>query len=479
MQIHMKRMKTIYSIVLVLAVVSGCNNFDDDINKNPNKPSTASNTQLLAEAMRHLPETASGASANLYVQHWSEAEYITLSRYDNVFYNFYDWYSEPLANIEAVITSTTLNANEGPIPNQLAVAKVMKAYFFWYITDRWGDLPYTEALKGRENFTPAYDTQETIYNSLFALLDEADAQFVAGEISNDIVYDGDVDQWKKLGNTIHMLMALRLSKIAADKGKAEFNKALDRGILESNDDNLVYRHLADANNWNAWYDVFDQQNRYWYAVSEALVNYMQPVGDPRLPTFANTNDDGDYVGLKYGLTGEEVNTGDYEKEKISMLGDGMRQPTSPVYIVTFAEALFAQAEAAKLGWIAGGDGAAEQFYNDAILNSVKQWNNDDDTGVSDMMTQPGIPYDPADALKQISYQRWVHLFMNGYEAWAEWRRTGFPELVAPTDNNGREIPRREGYPTQEQQNNTQHYNEAVQRLGGNNDLNGHVWWDKK
>ena len=456
----------------------GCNGFDEDINKNPNKPTKASGGQLLANAMRYLPDMQSSASSQLYAQHWSEAEYITLSRYDNVFYNFYDWYTEPLMNIETVLTAENLDGNEGPVANQKAVAKILKAYFFWYMTDRWGDLPYSESLQGQKNFTPAYDTQEQIYNSLFGLLDEANNEIVPGNIYNDYIY-GDMENWKKLANTIHMLMALRLSKVNPDKGKTEFNKALTAGIMESNDDNLVYIHLADANNWNWWYDVFEQQNRYWYAVSKPLVDYMQPVEDPRLPTFADTNEDGDYVGLAYGLTPEEVNTGDYEKSKISMLGSLQRQPESKVYLVTYAQAMFAAAEAAKLGWISGGDADAEQYYNDAIEASVMQWNNDDVTGLSDMMAHPEIAYDPANALEQIAYQRWVHLFMNGYEAWAEWRRTGFPLLVPPTDNNGREIPRREGYPTQEAQNNSQHYNEAVARLGGTNDLYGRVWWDKE
>lgn len=468
--------KILISITALL--VLGCNNFDEDINKNPNQPSTASGTQLLSYAMRWLPETQASASPVLYVQHLSEAEYITLSRYDNVFYNFYGWYTGPLMNLETILTSDELDGNEGPVPNQIAIAKILKAYFFWFMTDRWGDLPYSEALKGSENFTPAYDTQEEIYNALFTLLDEADAAIVPGSINNDIVFDGNMSKWKKLGNTMHMLMALRLSKVNPTKGAQEFNKALARGIMESNADNFTYRHLSDPNNWNYWYNVFEVLNREWYAVSKPLMDYMAPVNDPRIPVFANPNKDGDYVGLEYGLTADQVNTGVYAKANISLLGDAVRQPESPVYLVTYAQALFALAEAAKLGWIPGGDAEAEAKYNLAIEQSVRQWNSNDITGLADMMSHPDIAYSPARAFEQIGYQRWVHLFMNGYEAWAEWRRTGYPVLQAPTDNNGREIPRREGYPTQEAQNNTQHYNEAVQRLGGVNDLNGRVWWDK-
>jgi hypothetical protein len=468
-------MKKIFLTAFIALV--GCSNFDDDINVNPNVPSDASNTQLLAYAMRWLPDTQASASAPLYAQHISEAEYITLSRYETVYYNFYGWYAGPLMNIEKVLNSNNFNITEGPAENQKAVAKILKAYFFWYITDRWGDLPYSQALQGKVNFTPAYDTQEDIYTALFKLLDEANAEIVTGNISNDIVYGGNMTRWKKLANTIHMLMALRLSKVNSTLGALEFNKAITNGVMTANTDNFTYVHLSDPNNWNYWYNVFSVQNREWYAVSKPLVDYMQPVSDPRLATFANRNEAGNYVGLVYGLQGTEVNTGIYQKKNVSMLATGLRQPTTPVYLITYAEALFARAEAAKIGWIAGGDATAKTNYDLAIDQSVRQWNANSTTGLAAMMANPTITYDPARALEQIGYQKWVHLFLNGYEAWAEWRRTGYPALTPPTNNNGRQIPRREAYPTQEEQNNGEHYNEAVGRLGGTNDLNGRMWWD--
>jgi hypothetical protein len=381
-------------------------------------------------------------------------------------------------NIEKVLNAETFSPLEGAPANQMAVAKILKAYFFWYATDRWGDLPYSQALKGSENFTPSYDTQQEIYDALFTLLDEANAEIVTGTISNDIVYAGNMTRWKKLANTIHMLMALRLSKIDPTKGAAEFNKALTNGIMTANADNLVYVHLSDPNNWNYWYNVFSVLNREWYAVSKPLVDYMSPVSDPRLPTFANRNEAGQYAGLVYGLAGNEVNTGVYQKKNVSMLGTGMRQPITPVYLVTYAQALFAKAEAAKMGWIPGGDTEAEVNYNLAIDQSVRQWNANSTTGLATMMATAEVKYSAARGLEQIGKQRWVHLFLNGYEAWAEWRRTGYPALTPPTNNNGRQIPRREAYPTQEEQNNGQHFTEAVNRLGGTNDLNGRVWWDK-
>jgi hypothetical protein len=377
-------------------------------------------------------------------------------------------------NLETVLTST-LDPNEGPIVNQIAVAKILKSFFYWHMTDRWGDIPFSEALKGKENFTPKYDKQQDIYNGLFKLLDEANAAIVTGNIKNDIVYGGDMGKWKRLGNTIHLLMALRLSKVDAVKGAAEFNKALTNGIMAANTDNFAYPHLAEQPNENFWYNQFTRLGRNWYAVSKPLVDYMKPLDDPRLPVFANKNTAGNYVGLDYGLPGSTT----VVINNFSLLGSGIRQQNSPVYLVTYAQALFAKAEAAKLGWITGGDVTAKTNYDLAIEQSILQWTGSNAT-VAAYLAKPEVTYDPVNAIKQIATQRWVHLFLNGYEAWAEWRRTGYPVLVAAPGANGDKIPRREGYPLQERANNTANYNAAVAAFpyGGADDLNTRVWWDK-
>ena len=143
--------------------------------------------------------------------------------------------------------------------------------------------------------------------------------------------------------------------------------------------------------------------------------------------------------------------------------------------MTYAQVLFAQAEAAKLGWIAGGDATAEEKYNMAISASMNQWGADT-SELDEFMMQPEIAYNPAKAIEQIATQRWVHLFMHGYEGWAEYRRTGYPNnMVAP---GGAEVPKRQIYIETEQFNNTANYNEAVQRqFGGSESLYGNVWWD--
>lgn len=462
-------MKNIFLLFTIVLLAGGCTKFNDNINLDPNLPSTASNTQLIANAQLYLPNVSSAPQAVYNAQFLSETQYPNLSLYNQVAHSFYSFYTSPLMNLETVLRSTTLNGNEGPVNNQLAVAKILKAFYFWHMTDRWGDIPYSEALKGKGDFTPKYDTQKDIYDSLFNLLDQANNMIVTGNINNDIVYAGDMTKWKKLANTIRMLMALRLSEVDANKGKDEFNKALNAGVMTANTDNFVFKHLAEAANQNYWYDQVVRQNRKWWALSETLVAKMKPVSDPRLPIYGDKNTVGDYVGLEYGKL--DAITVDF-----SLLGATIIKQDAPVNLVTYAQTLFARAEAAKRGWITGGDAVAKTNYDLAIEQSVRQWNNNSITGLATMMARPEIVYDPVKALEQIATQRWVHLFMNGYEAWAEWRRTGFPALTTP---GGKQVPTRQGYPVDEQFNNTDNWKEAVQRqFGGTDGLYGKVWWDK-
>lgn len=469
-------MKTYYIFLLSLLVFGSCTEFDDDINMNPNQPGSATATQLIANSQLYLPGLSSDPQGEFYAQYLSETQYVNASLYDQVAFSFYSYYAGsvssggPLSNLQKVLDNPELAVvGDGPPVNQLAVAKILKAYFFWHITDRWGDIPYTEALSGLEDFTPAYDTQESVYDNLFTLLKTAGDEIESGTIANDIIYDGDMERWKKLSNTIRMLMALRLSKVDPAKGQAEFNEALDAGILESNEDNLVFKHLAEEAQENYWYDQIVNQNRLWWALSEPLVNLMKPVEDPRLYVYAQPNSEGEYIGLEYGREEGWLN------RDVSLLGTAIYEQDTPVYLVTYSQALFALAEAAKLGWIGGGDAEAKQYYEQAIEESLKLWTGSVD-GLGEMMAYAEVAYDPANAIEQIATQRYLHLFMHGYEAWAEWRRTGYPELTSP---GGRETPRRQGYTEQEKFNNEANYQEAIQRqFNGEDGLYNRIWWDK-
>lgn len=489
----------------MLAMTSGCKKFSDDINTSPNNPTSASNAQLLTYAINQLPGIIESISGALYTQQWSEKPYTDNSRYISVNFDFYNIYSGALENLQTIINTQNFTVSDGSKNNQLAVARILRAYFYWHMTDRWGDIPYSEALKGMGNFTPKYDAQKDVYYDLLKELKEASAQIDNGNIvKGDILYSGDMASWRRFANSMRAIMALRLSKIDAAKGKQEFAEAVTAGVFTDNSQNAVYVHLASAANQNYWYYVVNVQGRPWYWASKTLVDYMKPLADPRLKIFADPAPaSGDYNGVPYGLDGNAI--GGISSQNVSFIGVHTRTQNAPCYIITYAQVLLAIAEADKLGWLAGGDADAALKYKAAIEASVRQWNrnsfksyNDglnkqveavpydkadkgDTTGLAAYLAQPAVAYDPANALQQIGYQRWVHLYMNGYEAWAEWRRTGFPVLTPAPNNNNIPIPRRQAYPSSEPNINTTNYKAAIQAqpgLNGKDDLTGRVWWDK-
>src|SRR5690606_4532361 len=156
-----------------------------------------------------------------------------------------------------------------------------------------------------------------------------------------------------------------------------------------------------------------------------------------------------------------------------LLGTALFEQSSPVYLVTYPQVLFAMAEAAKRGWIPGGDAVAQQHYEEAIRQSFLMWTGSD-SGHGTFIAQAGVAYVPADAIKQIVMQRYVHRFMHGYEALAEWRRTGFPDKSV--EPGGRAVPLRNAYPPNEVFLNAENYEEAVQtQFGGNDEIYGQVW----
>lgn len=460
--------KTHISIILFTLLITACNKFDEDINITTNEPSQASGMQLIAQAQLSLPGLSSSPQGEFMAQYLAETQYVGVSLYPEESTSFYPWYQGPLADLQAVLTSEDLNANEGPIANQMAVAMILKSYYFWNLTDRWGDIPYTEALKGNENFTPVYDTQESIYLDLFEQLKQATQMMVSGDLSNDIIYGGNISKWEKFANSTRLLMALRLSEVNPALAQSEFNSALNDGVFTSNDDNFVFHHLAEANNENYWYDQVVNRNREWWALTEGLVSIMKPVDDPRLEVFGNPNrTQGQYIGLTFG---EEDQIG---TEEYSLLGDALYAQDASIHLMTYAQISFALAEAAHYGWISGD---AELYYNQAIESSLEQWTGSSAASQS-FLAQPDIAFNQGNALEQIATQRWVHLFMFGYEAWSEWRRTGYPSnLVQP---NGVAVPTRLAYPDNEVFNNEENYKQAVDRqFGGEDPIHGTLWWDQ-
>ena len=488
--------KYITSCLLVAAVVASCKKPGDfgDLNVDPNNPSDPNTALMLTSAIRSGLSTGIGAVTAadplLYVQQLSEVFYTNASRYSSRIFDYNGLYNGPLADLQTIIDLNTAADTKnkpsvisgGSNANQVAAARILKAFIFMQMADRWGDIPYTAALKKLEDITPAFDKQQDVYKALFQELKDAVAGIDGGAgPTGDILLEGDMDWWKQWAASLRMILALRLSKADAATGKTEFAAALSEGVLENNSHNVYYYYLADANNQNPWYNNYVVAKRYDYAISEPLVNKLKALNDPRLPVFADTTASGTYVGMPYGLTspvgysaGTVTNPGN-----ISLIGSAFRQQNSKAAVTTYAQLQFAQAEAAHLGWIPGGEAAAATFYLAGIKASLEQFGVGGDYAT--YVAQPGVVYNAAKALELIQTQKWIASYLgNGYEAWAEWRRTGYPVLTpapgaAPV--SGGKIPRRQAYPTTERDLNTENYNIVIARQGAD-ELTTKTWVDQ-
>jgi hypothetical protein len=481
----------IKALVLFSLAGAGCNPGDfGDLNVNPNEPSESNTAALLTGAITSLPggiitqsTVLTSAYPNLYVQYLSDKQYTENSRYSTVGFNYGAVYTGPLDNLQLIIdiNSDSATAEQagryGSNENQIAAAMILRSYLYLHLTDRFGDIPFTEALQGRENFRPKFTPQQEIYDSLFVQLKRATEMIdETGTIEGDVLFNGDMNRWRIFGNTIRLVMGLRISEVDPAKGQAEFQDALADGVISSNAENVVYNYIADNNFDNPWEDAFE--TRLDYTISEPFADTLNALDDPRITVFANpATATGTYVGMPYGVPESEA--GAIPNSNVSFLGSGVREQTSPTYIYTYSQVLFSLAEAAHRGWIPGGETAAEQYYNEAIRASWQQWGVYDEAAYNAYIAQPRVDYTPGTALQKIGLQKWIALFLNGYEAWAEWRRLDYPMLTAaPANlNPGGGIPVRQGYPAFEATLNQANYNEAVSRQGAD-DLNTPVWWDK-
>ena len=480
------------SLVIALLATGACTQFTDfgDLNVSPNDPSTPNSGSLLTNAMIWVGNVTTEVTPSLYVQHLGEVIYIEESRYKTVNFD-YDYLftgspftrptTGPLNALNTVIKLNTDAATKvaaaanGSNANQIAVARILRAFFFLNITDRWGDVPYSQALKGSAAFSPVFDTQQAIYTDLFKELKEAQAQFDGGDhITGDIMLHGDNAAWKKFANSLRVIMALRLSKVDAAKGKTEFVAALADGAITSNADNITFTFLKDANYESPLFTNYITSNRKDYAVSNTLIDYLVKTKDPRIAAFAEkATATQTYKGVPYGVFPITWQTA----ADVSLISEDLAAQDATVNVVTYAQMLFSRAEAAKLGWITGN---VKQLYEDAIKASMQQWHVfTTDADFATYLKGADVAFSDTKAIELIGTQKWVALFYQGYEAWAEWRRLGFPVLkpaAKPLNTSGK-IPRRHAYPTSEATLNKVNYDEAVKRQGADvHDTK--VWWDK-
>lgn len=493
-----KIIKNICLCLSCLLILNSCESVDfEDTNKDPNNPTQAIPSQLLTQAQKYVGGTENNSDSNdnttgvvstraglLYVQHLTEGQYPNLSRYAVSEFSYNSWYRNPLMNLNRIIEVNTdaslasINKAYGSNKNQIAVAKLLRAYILNYMTDSWGYLPLSEAFKGYNDGKVAkFDSQEEIYNAIFANIDEALTGMDNGKgPTGDIMFGGDMGKWKTFGNTMKLIFALRISDANPTLAKTKFEEAVASGhLISSNGNNLTFNYGNTEGSDNPWEDRFE--SREDYILSETLVEKLRSNLDPRLFKFAQASRTGESTIVRFpndadkkyvGGPNGEVN-GDVPKYSLpTKTVIDKKDYKAPIY--TLAQVKFSLAEAALKGWNVGG-ATPETLFKEGVKASLKQW------GVSDKGVTDYIATRTNYKIEDIAYEKWVALFLQGHEAWAEWRRLDFPKLTPSKNATVQKIPVRFSYSSSVVDNNKENYNKMLKEQGEDSN-HTKLWWDK-
>jgi len=397
--------------------------------------------------------------------------------------------------------------------NLYNMARIWQAYTYMILTDTYGAIPYTEGGAGLTDqiFFPKYDQQEDIYPKLIDELTDASAALGASGAtveSADVLYAGNITQWKKFGYSLLLRAGMRLGKIDPSTAQSVVQAAFAGGVITDNADDAYMRH--DANYQNPAGGMLNgTEAANWYLVN-SFVDTLKNNNDPRLQAIAIR-----YIGATSG-SGQTVDKGTATPaDQIGMpmgydngtivaraTADGLAsfydysqvdrrrlvKTNSPMFFVTAAQTHLLLAEAAYKGWIIGGLTAAAYFTAGikAHIDQMAMYDAASAISATDRdMYADAHPLETGRELEQINTQYWIASFLNGPEAFANFRRTGYPSLTPnpygqpgnPDVPNGTFI-RRIGYPTSELSVNTENVNAAVAAMGPDK-LSTRVWWDKE
>lgn len=493
------KIKALLIFVAVAAIVSSCTRNFEEINANPNQPSSVSTAFLLTSAQKQLMDHSwdewwNGRRGNQLAQFWASNQYSSESRYQHrtnvtnsywiYFYAGRDATTQPngggMADLEEIIRLNTEEPEEyagyGANANQIAVAMTMQAWVFQMLTDCFGDIPFSEALQGAEIPNPGYDSQSAVYEGIINMLTEANNMMKVAEAGpqGDVIYGGDMGQWKKFCNSLKLRAAMRMADVNAGAAETAVEEAIAAGVFASNGDNAHFPYMTGAPNNNPINE--DHKTRNDFCASNVIIDYMSGLDDPRMGHYFNPNTDGDYVGEVYGLTEEDAAL--TPDASISQRSDKVLAADFPGTYMDYAEVEFFLAEAAERGW--GATGTAADHYNAGIQASMDWWGVDQaDTDA--YMGHADVAYDTAPGTwrEKIGAQKWLALYMQGIEGWTEYRRLDFGILQQPAggalagDGN---VPLRMEYPIDEQTLNATSYGAAVASQGADA-LDTKLWWD--
>ncbi|MEQ9218948.1 MAG: SusD/RagB family nutrient-binding outer membrane lipoprotein [Cyclobacteriaceae bacterium] len=433
-------------------------------------------------------------------------------------------YTNYARNLGSIIR---LTQDDPELVNKYAIARIMRVWAFARATDIYGDIPYSESALPLDKviYTPRYDTQQSIYEDFFNELREAEALLDPTKESfgsSDLLYGGDVAMWAKFANSLRLRLALRVryadSQLAAD----QMSDLTVADLITINDESayaMTSNDLIENANPNYRTLLLNGTATYKLLLSKTMIDLWQDTGDPRLNLYADT---AQATFQSFGYRGRPL-LGDcpqeqknpYTNESVSRWPMHMYAPIWPMPVLTAAEVNFALSEAALYG-IWGTPGDAQTFYQagiEASLDWSLDWSNITSSQLSDLfaiydpeMTGAEVDsYNSSHALTQTKINNFIasspvvtltgtteqmlEMIINQkmlsyfptmlHEASAEFKRTGYPRVLIGDDQGDLQgvPPRRYLYPVSEQDLNSESYSDAVQRIGGQDDVMTKNWWD--
>lgn len=465
--------------IFLFSIIS-CKKELEKINKDPNAAQIAQPDFLLTAATKTAVDeywaiTRGSNPSSLFIQHWAMIQYTDPDRYilsNNDFQELWTvGYSKSIVNLNQVIKL----ADEQKNSNYKGVALVLRSWVFQLLTDAFGDIPYKQSIRIDQSLTPEYDTQKDVYSGLLEDLKTAQAALDpnGAPIAGDIIYSNNISLWKKFANSLRLRIALRIADRQPEISKQVLTDIQNEGgsFISNNSEiaQLLYFNSPNQNPISNYFDTRDD-----YRISKTIVNKLIQLNDPRLPVYADTTEDDtvpQYVGLPNGLLPGDASN--YGFAKTSKPGDYFIDPHAPAVILSYSEVLFDRAEAAARGFT--GESASE-LYLQAIKASLQQYGIPDDKILA-YVHQTSVGYDDNNFKKSIGGQKWIALFGEGPEAFAEWRRLDYPQLQpAVAGALNRKMPLRYIYPGTEQSLNGKSYKAAVARQGADL-LTTPLWYD--
>ncbi|MCY4204328.1 MAG: SusD/RagB family nutrient-binding outer membrane lipoprotein [Bacteroidetes bacterium] len=505
--------------------VSSCTDDFVDLNTPPNQISEGNiDVGLLGQAfarsqwsgmlgLHWVFQIGENLFADLYAQYFATTaenfdsdQYVEVGRWiDLLWTQFYGTGARELSFIE-----TFTSENEGlELPN--ALAQIWKVQLYHRITDYWGPILYSQY--GNGETTVAYDSQQDVYMDFFSTLDDALAvlnQNRGGAVfaGHDQVYNGNVDSWITFANSLRLRLAMRIRYVDPAKAQAEAEKAIAAGVMTDNSHNAMMLTAAGSENPHTTITNWGE-----FRMSSAMESLLEGYDDPRIGVYFSPAKDGDsdgdgspFEGMRNGLP--RIQKGAVLNPQFSDMGPMWLPPRrggTDIRVMGVSEVYFLRAEGALQGWNMGG--TVQDLYEEGIRMSMTESRiGADMASIDAYIASTDLPSAPQDSwstpplsdipvafdsggsaerqLEQIITQKWLALYPDGMEAWAEYRRTGYPKLypIIESQNprvSASEVMRRMTFVSSEYDNNAEATQAAISLLGGPDENDTRLWWDAK